>query len=293
MKKYILTLFILAVCADLSAQSAMGFLTGPDGQKNVMIIMDDKVYPCDTLDNIMMRVNYSYAFVRDTVSRYQEKGTGTLEIGKNFTKYYDGELFRIDSLARYGLVRSYVTAISGSTVNQLTLMETFIHDLGSGGWTCTGRVVTQDFKFKDDTGEMVWDILDSTSTVAGYNAVMARCSFRGRDYEAWFTPDIPASAGPWKFSGLPGLILSVKDTDGYFDFNVDKIYTAAGSIYLTDYLYLDTKREKYIEAKRLFETRPAVAKQRYWVNSDIEFEPSRKALKIVRTLGNDYIEKDM
>jgi GLPGLI family protein len=62
-----------------------------------------------------------------------------------------------------------------------------------------------------------WIIHDDTLTVAGYLCQKATCRFRGRDYIAWFTPEIPINNGPWKFGGLPGLILKV--------FDVDKLYT--------------------------------------------------------------------
>lgn len=294
MKTCISTFTALAIsCFALSAQSTITFITGRDGQKNVMILTDDKAYPCDTLDKILMRANYSYSFVRDTVSGYNETGTGTLEIGRNFSKYWDLMLFESDSLVRNGHTSSYSKVLDGAEVDQVTLMETFIHDFKSGKWTCTGRIVTQDFIYQDNTADMIWDITDSVSTISGYNAVMATCSFRGRNYTAWFAPDIPVSAGPWKFSGLPGLVLSVKDADGYYSFHIDNIYSTTGSIYMTDYLYLKTKQEKYMEARTLLDTRPAVAKQRYWVNTDVEYEPSRKALKKIIPLGNQYIEKDL
>lgn len=292
-KIYALIIFLFATSMSLSAQSSMTFIKGRDGKNNVLILLDSKAYPIDSLEGIQMRANYSYAFVRDTVSGYTETGTGTLEIGRNFTKYWDWKLFESDSLVRNGCVRSYSRVLDGAEVDQITLMEIFIHDLKSGKWTCTGRVGTQDFLYEDEITDMEWEILDSVSVVAGYNAVMATCSFRGRDYTAWFTPDIPVSAGPWKFSGLPGLILSVRDADGYYDFSLKGIYSTAGSIYMTDWLYLKTKRDKYMEARNLMDTRPAVAQQRYWVNTDVEYYPSRKELKIVIPLGNDYMEKDL
>ena len=43
-------------------------------------------------------------------------------------------------------------------------------------------------------------------------------TFWGRNYNAWFTVDIPRNDGPWLFSGLPGLILRIQDTEGVFQF---------------------------------------------------------------------------
>lgn len=54
---------------------------------------------------------------------------------------------------------------------------------------------------------------------------IATTSYGGRNYTAWFAPDIPISDGPYKFSGLPGLIFAVKDDDGYYSFSLEKILT--------------------------------------------------------------------
>ncbi|WP_421919152.1 GLPGLI family protein [Marinifilum sp.] len=54
-----------------------------------------------------------------------------------------------------------------------------------------------------------------TKTILGYTCHKATCNFRGRNYEAWFTRDIPFKAAPWKFHGLPGAILEVYSTDEY------------------------------------------------------------------------------
>ena len=48
----------------------------------------------------------------------------------------------------------------------------------------------------------------------------ASCDFGGRRWEAWFTPEIPYSEGPYKFCGLPGLILNIADTDGHYVFEL-------------------------------------------------------------------------
>lgn len=70
---------------------------------------------------------------------------------------------------------------------------------------------------KEPIFEFDWNIVqNSDSVILGFQAQKAIASYRGRVYEAWFTPEITHSFGPWKFSGLPGLILSARSLDGYY-----------------------------------------------------------------------------
>jgi GLPGLI family protein len=70
----------------------------------------------------------------------------------------------------------------------------------------------------EDTPVQNWQLHNDTLTVAGYICQKATCYFRGRSYTAWFTADIPINNGPWKFGGLPGLILKIYDNDNLYNF---------------------------------------------------------------------------
>ena len=62
----------------------------------------------------------------------------------------------------------------------------------------------------DSVPDINWTIDRKTSKqIDGYTCNKATTHFRGRDYEAWFTPEIPITFGPFKFKGLPGLILTL------------------------------------------------------------------------------------
>lgn len=62
----------------------------------------------------------------------------------------------------------------------------------------------------DNWVTMEWKI-DSTSTkvVAGYTTTKATTQFRGTNYTAWFSEDIPLPYGPLKLFGLSGVILEL------------------------------------------------------------------------------------
>ena len=63
-----------------------------------------------------------------------------------------------------------------------------------------------------------WHLLPDTTTILGQVVHKASTLFRGRTYYAWYCPSIPLSAGPWKFSGLPGLILRIGDEQGHYQY---------------------------------------------------------------------------
>lgn len=68
-----------------------------------------------------------------------------------------------------------------------------------------------------------WQIKPDTKKIAGYSCQKASCLFAGRKYNAWFTKEIPVSDGPYKFQGLPGLILEVRDEENHYSFVIRKI----------------------------------------------------------------------
>lgn len=80
------------------------------------------------------------------------------------------------------------------------------------------RVASDEFILSGVYPEQEWEISDESQEIGGYNCQKATTKFKGRNYTAWFTTDIPFSAGPWKLHGLPGLILSAKDDKGEVEF---------------------------------------------------------------------------
>ena len=71
-------------------------------------------------------------------------------------------------------------------------------------------------KYTEPIDELQWTIIeDSTSTILGYECIMATADYHGRKWAAWFAPEIPVSFGPWKLHGLPGLILQATANGGF------------------------------------------------------------------------------
>jgi GLPGLI family protein len=74
-----------------------------------------------------------------------------------------------------------------------------------------------EFYVEEPLTQFNWEVGKKTMHILGYKCTEAKTHYRGRDYIAWFTTDLPYKAAPWKFHGLPGVILKVKSKDDFVD----------------------------------------------------------------------------
>ncbi|KNB62148.1 GLPGLI family protein [Chryseobacterium aquaticum] len=81
----------------------------------------------------------------------------------------------------------------------------FVEKIASG-FTPANIGYSEDAKFN-------WKILNDKQKIGEYNTQKATTEFGGRKWTAWFSSDIPFQDGPYKFSGLPGLIVKIEDAD--------------------------------------------------------------------------------
>ncbi len=70
---------------------------------------------------------------------------------------------------------------------------------------------------KEQRPEINWELLEEQKNIGKFLANKAICNFRGRNYTAWYSPQIPSAIGPWKLNGLPGMILEVHEADNILE----------------------------------------------------------------------------
>lgn len=83
------------------------------------------------------------------------------------------------------------------------------------------RVAGKQIYYQEDR-PVKWEITDITEKQNGYPSQKAVANFGGRVWTAWFTKDIAISDGPYKLSGLPGLIVKLEDDKGDYKFDLIK-----------------------------------------------------------------------
>ncbi|MDR6159546.1 GLPGLI family protein [Chryseobacterium sp. SLBN-27] len=121
----------------------------------------------------------------------------------------------------------------------------------------------QKTSFKDRIGRDVyiyeedrpisWKILPETTKIGEYKVQKAETDFAGRKWTAWFTTDLPYQDGPYKFGGLPGLIVKVEDDKGEYSFDLMKNYKIADFPTLNQFgNTIKVKRSDYIKQQKKF-----------------------------------------
>ena len=98
---------------------------------------------------------------------------------------------------------------------------------------------------------MQWTLESEKQTICGYQCQRATCHWRGRDYVAWFTSAIPMKSGPWKFGGLPGLIMKIYDTKHLYTWEAVSVENGSFPIYqLEERFFKDSDRKKVLKMQR-------------------------------------------
>lgn len=84
-------------------------------------------------------------------------------------------------------------------------------------------VTSKIFIVEDKLPAQTWTLSDESRKITQFTCNKATTTFRGRTYTAWYTTELPVIGGPWKFDGLPGLILEVSSDDGVLSIKAVRI----------------------------------------------------------------------
>lgn len=175
----------------------------------------------DIIDDCAIRVAYSYSFPLDTLSGNRYSDVMRLDIGRKCTHYYswlaemsDSIMYRARLENRSGGVSTIGFLKDGERPQHEDIYFNYPKDKHLFTWT---RISHIEYIYEETIPVLKWEILPDTDSVLGYGCIKASTEFRGRKFIAWFTPEIPIRSGPWKFSGLPGLILRVTDSENKFN----------------------------------------------------------------------------
>ncbi|MCM1141328.1 MAG: GLPGLI family protein [Muribaculum sp.] len=197
-------LFVIILCSLLSISVSAYELCSQ---------LIDKASPIDTAQ---YKITYTLKYKYHPDYRDYYDDTRIVQIGKRNIKDYSDIIQHFDSLATEQVRRgasSYsnvsgmpwpieiVRPVRGTSANLRLRLSLNINTL-----IYTDSIQAIDWKF----------VPEENMSILGYECSKAIGEFAGRTYTAWFSSELPLPYGPYKFGGLPGLILKIEDIEQQF-----------------------------------------------------------------------------
>lgn len=140
----------------------------------------------------------------------EKKFESTLYIFDDKSIFLWGNHMRESSFEENGTGKDFIISVyEGDSIGSYTRTNISDNTLISRTLWINKEVL----QIKENIPKLKWEILKDEKQIGNFNCQKAKTEFRGRTYFAWFTSDVPTSFGPWKFHGLPGLILSITDLE--------------------------------------------------------------------------------
>ncbi len=245
---------VLALVILLTAITALSAQESKDYSGN----LDNKKFK--VIDNTLFDCIYEYKIA--TKDKEGEPVTEIyntiLQVGSSRAKFWDYAAFANDSIQYFADdASSDIKKEYENRIYKSNFFEPTIYQNEPKGKITVNDVMTNYFTYTEGKDTFKWSLSSDTLTICGNLCKKATTTYGGREWSVWYTTAIPSAYGPWKLSGLPGLILLAHDSENIHTFSAISIRQNSVPIYSDiNFQRIKTNREKFIANKNNFEVDP-------------------------------------
>lgn len=224
--KLILNIFTLCIiCISVSAQEAARVLILPAPDQIFIYGWSRENY--EVRDTSEISLTYQMDYLNDVSARQYRTNRMILQIGDSWGRYYSlardvGDI-KGDRIGRQHRTLGMPGNLASVKDEEEMLQIAGDQNMNGEIWSDYVNQKLKDryhslhkynesLEYEEPLPPFDWVTQSDTMTICGYPCWRAETTFRGRKWIAWYTPNIPVNAGPWKFNGLPGLILKIEDS---------------------------------------------------------------------------------
>ncbi len=203
-------------------------------------------YEYDKLDDAEYLVTYKHEFKPDsTNNEFVRNSEMLLFIGENISKFISQPAYVIDTnMRRIPTDEMFIEYFNNTNTPIVRVSYEIYKNHPKGKLTYIQHIPSETYKYEEPLGSFTWKLSSETKTYMDYNVQKATCSYGGREWIAWFCPELNFNDGPYKFHGLPGLIVQIYDTRHHYNFDLSSINKLEPSI------AIEIKRKEYINTTK-------------------------------------------
>nr|WP_314492566.1 GLPGLI family protein [uncultured Chryseobacterium sp.] len=172
------------------------------------------------------RFIFEYQFIPDSTNVSDVKNElMNLDVTEHGSKFYSYTVYNSDSLMKIDVEKQMAATgllnlkynnrkglVRYTIAKKYPKYEVFLQN----------RIMRDQYNVIEER-PIVWKITSEKLKVGDWNTQKAETDFGGRHWFAWFTTDIPIQDGPYKFHGLPGLIVKLEDQTGSHRFTLKAV----------------------------------------------------------------------
>lgn len=244
-----------------------------------------------------------YEYKVTTPAGITETYSTILQIGGKCAHFYDYTVFQKDSVSQVpGIQHNTIEEYTQRVLNNGLFFDYDIYqNYPLGEMTIYGVIAPDYYCYKEQMYSISWNLTDETKIVCGYECKKAEAEFGGRKWIVWYAPDIPASFGPWKLCGLPGLVMSATDSEQIHVFDAI-VFRKGSNTQIVEFgqpNVINTTKAKFLKSKNLFEKNPlgnipseAVSNMSVHKGDGGKYSISINGVKI-RTNSNEYVPLEL
>lgn len=170
----------------------------------------------EVLDKGDFLATYSLLWKEDSLSRdFQRQEDMYLLIGVTYSQFVNKNFYlrylQGRKMEKEGKLDEFLNLPSDQKLRARFVYSIF-KNYKNGNMVYSGYVLPTRYEYEEEMKVLKWTLGEDTSNVLGYKVNQAFVNYGGRNWVAWYSPEIPMNDGPYKFCGLPGLILKVYDS---------------------------------------------------------------------------------
>jgi len=239
---------------------------------------------------LFMRVQYSVTALED-FGKKQTDDWMYLDLGNNESVYYSYFNHIRDSTAQSQIKLGYSAFEIMENIKGTKRGNKDIFLFLSNNTTLNHyAIITADYYMVTEPVEQIkWITTSETTTILNFKCFKATANFRGREWTAWFTQDIPVTSGPWKLNGLPGLVLRASDSEKHYTFECMAIGKIDKTLQMSDYSkYRSISKKEFDMLLYKFKTNPLAVLENKGVTIGVAKDANGRVIDVKQKMKTQY-----
>lgn len=183
------------------------------------VIIASFLFFCGLAYSQVHRFYYELTYKPSKDSANTEKELMVLDVAKDESLFLPYKQLEYDSVltANIKKAREFGADLDKEIMQMKPPVLSYrINKLKNGNLNYKDFIGLSEYYSYDEKPNLKWNITSEKQKIGIYQTQKATTDFGGRQWTAWFTSEIPIQDGPYKFSGLPGLIVKLEDSDQDF-----------------------------------------------------------------------------